>query len=49
MKPYKIFKNNNVLHKKAKILSELKETKIPLRFFKMKHPPMRVELTWKID
>jgi len=50
MKPYKIFKNNNSsLHKKARILSELKEPKIPLRFFKMVHPPMRVELVWNIE
>lgn len=49
MKPYKIFKNNsNPLQKKLRIVSELKEPKVPLRFFKMIHPPMRVELVWKI-
>lgn len=51
MKPHKIFKNNsNPMRKKIRIISELKEPKIPLRFFKSNHPPMMVEFVWeKID
>jgi hypothetical protein len=47
MKPHKIFKNNsNPLRKKTRIITELKEPKVPLRFFKMIHPPQRMEMTW---
>lgn len=42
MKPYKIIKtNSNPFQKKVKIITELKEPKVPLKFFKMKHFPKR--------
>lgn len=44
MKPYKIFKNNiNPLRKKIRIVTELKEPKIPLRIFKCTCLPKRTE------
>jgi len=48
MKPHKIFKNNsNPMRHKLLIITELKEPKIPLRFFKMIHPPKMVEFIWE--
>jgi len=48
MKPHKIFKNNsNPMRHKLRIITELKEPKIPLRFFKMNFPPKMMEFIWE--
>ena len=50
MKPYKIFKKlDNPFHQKIKIISELKEPNIPLRFFKCTCSPKKTEFVWEFS